>query len=132
MTTSWSIVLQARLGITKGTRLGLANASPVFIDSLGELPAGARILSVSEGNLDVVVYFSTDHSGIATALSALLPYLAPSGAFWIAWPIKVPGVPLTLVEDQARELGLAAGLVDTRVSAIDDTWTGLRFVRKTS
>lgn len=120
--------LPKKLGIKEGSRVGLVGAHPAFAQALGELPAGAHFVPIEEGALDVVVCFSTNHAQLAERFVELKPLLAYTGGLWIAWPKKMPGVPAGLVENEVRDIGLAAGLVDNKVCAIDDTWSGLRFV----
>ncbi len=104
-------------------------AAPVdFGGTLGKLPPGVSFVPADEGRLDVVVSFVTDARQLAERFMALKPLLGPAGGLWIAWPKKVRGETPALVENTVREVGLAAGLVDNKVCAIDKRWSGLRFV----
>ena len=78
--------------------------------------------------LDVIVFFTSDRASLVQSIPDLRARLSPSGSLWIAWPKKASGVPSDLTEDVVREVGLAIGLVDNKVCAVDETWSGLRFV----
>jgi hypothetical protein len=85
----------------------------------------ARKLGLRDG---VVVAYFEDRGSLERSLPSLVAALDADGALWIAWPKKSSGVATDLSDDAVRELGLAAGLVDNKVCAIDDVWSGLRFV----
>jgi hypothetical protein len=120
--------LAEKLGIEAGARVALVNEPPLFRETLGELPAGVTIGPAS-GELDVILYFSTQHRDLAERLAELAPLLSRAGWLWVAWAKKVPGVPAAVVEDQVRETAGVAGLVENKLCAIDDTWYGMRFAR---
>jgi hypothetical protein len=120
--------LVRKLGIKPGARVGLIGAPDGFEATLGELPEGTRTIRRSRAPLDVIVAFCASRSQVERRLAALREALAPAGGLWVAWPKRSSGVPSDLTEDVVREVGLAAGLVDNKVCAIDETWSGLRFV----
>lgn len=120
--------LVQKLGIKPGARLGLLRAPSGFATTLGELPPGVRIHRRARGPLDVIVAFYTRRSELERRLPALCASLHPTGGLWIAWPKRASGVNTDVAENVVRELGLAAGLVDNKVCAIDEVWSGLRFV----
>lgn len=120
--------LSKKLGIKPGHRLGLINAPEDFPTTLGALPAGVATRTTARGPLDVVLYFTTARADLERRFDALANTLDQSGGLWIAWPKQASGVPTDLTENIIRDIGLAAGLVDNKVCAIDDTWSGLRFV----
>ncbi|MGE3076692.1 MAG: DUF3052 domain-containing protein [Dehalococcoidia bacterium] len=120
--------LPKKLGIKEHSRVSFIDAPPEFDDMLGELPREVEILPSSAGNLDVVVCFVTETRQLEARFLELKPLLAWSGGLWLAWPKKTSGIPTSLVENTIREIGLAAGLVDNKVCAIDERWSGLRFV----
>jgi hypothetical protein len=122
--------LPRKLGIKPGARVGLVGAPANFNRTLGELPLGATIRAVGGGHdpFDVIVCFAGSAAGLARDLPGLAARLDPAGGLWIAWPKKSSGLTTDLIELEVRRRGLALGLVDNKVCAIDDTWSGLRFV----
>lgn len=120
--------LPKKLGIKECSRVALVDAPGDFADTLGELPPGVTFVPAAEGGLDVVVSFVTSEEQLVGRFMALKPLLEPAGGLWIAWPKKVRGEAAGLSENTVREVGLAAGLVDNKVCAIDERWSGLRFV----
>ena len=118
--------LPRKLGIKEGARLRFLAAPDSFGKSLGALPATVQF--AARGPADVVVFFTTRESELRRRFAELLRGLDPSGGLWIAWPKRSSGVATDLDENVIRELGLALGLVDNKVCAIDETWSGLRFV----
>lgn len=120
--------LPRKLGIKEGSRLALVSAPEGFGAVLGELPPSVCMVRAEEGDLDVVVCFVRDVQTVEAAFLELKPRLAWTGGLWMAWPKRKPGVAGTLNENTIRDIGLAAGLVDNKVCAIDDDWSGLRFV----
>jgi hypothetical protein len=120
--------LVRKLGIKPGARLALIGAPEGFNAVLGELPDGVTVRRRARGPCDVVVAFCVRRDQLRRRLPALRAALDPSGGLWIAWPKRASGVATDLGDGPVRELGLAAGLVDNKVCAIDETWSGLRFV----
>jgi hypothetical protein len=120
--------LVRKLGIKPGARLALIGAPDGFDATLGELPADVAVRRAVRGPLDVIVAFFVDLSRLERRLPALRTALQPAGGLWIAWPKRASGVATDLTEDVVRELGLASGLVDNKVCAIDAVWSGLRLV----
>jgi hypothetical protein len=120
--------LPRKLGIKPGARLAVLREPEGFRRTLGELPEGVVIRRRSQGPLDVVVAFFSRRSELERRMPVLRGSLAPAGGLWIAWPKRASGMPTDVTEDVVRELGLAAGLVDNKVCAIDETWSGLRLV----
>lgn len=121
--------LPRKLGIKEGSRVALVNAPDGFAaGTLGDLPDGARIVPEADAPVDVAVFFTEQHADLALRFPALKGLIEYNGGLWIAWPKKVPGVPFDLVENAVREIGLECGLVDNKVCAIDERWSGLRFV----
>jgi hypothetical protein len=120
--------LARKLGIKPDATLVLVNAPAGFDAVLGELPAGVAVRRRLRGPVDVVVSFHVDRDQLERRLPALRAALSDAGGLWIAWPKRSSGVATDLGDNAVRELGLAAGLVDNKVCAIDATWSGLRFV----
>jgi hypothetical protein len=117
-----------KLGFKPGYRVAYVNAPKDFPALLGELPPGVRVASRLRGPLDLIVCFVTSRRVFEQRLPALRRALAPAGMLWIAWPKKASGVATDMTEDMVRGVALPTGLVDTKVCAIDDTWSGLRLV----
>jgi len=129
--------LPQKLGIKPGCRLGLMNAPANAAAILGALPDGVRPADAARGRgpYDVMICFVTQAARLAPALAKLRPRLEPAGGLWIAWPKKkattaaqASGIATDVTETVVRQVGLATGLVDNKVCAIDDVWSGLRFV----
>lgn len=114
--------LPKKLGIAEGKRVALVGAPDGFDRVVG--PASF----VARGEADVLVVFVRSRAELARAFPAAKKRLDPSGGLWIAWPKKASGIATDLTEDVIREVGLAAGLVDNKVCAIDEIWSGLRLV----
>jgi hypothetical protein len=122
--------LPRKLGIREGSRLLLAGAPGGFAGVLGELPPGVELAEQAAGAVDVALLFAVEAAIVRERFASLAASLQPAGGLWIAWPKRSSGVATDLDEHVVREIGLAAGLVDNKVCAIDATWSGLRFVRR--
>jgi hypothetical protein len=120
--------LAKKLGIKPGQRVAFPSAPDGFSELLGELPDGVSVKSRASPPLDVIVFFTTGRAELERRLPALRRAMDPAAGLWIAWPKRTSGVETDMTEDAARELGLANKLVDNKVCAIDDTWSGLRLV----
>jgi hypothetical protein len=120
--------LAAKLGIKPGARVAFPAAPPGFGDLLAPLPDGVTVRPRARGPLDILVFFTRSRSELERRLPRLRAALDPAGGLWIAWPKRSSGVPTDVTEDVVRELGLANRLVDNKVCAIDETWSGLRLV----
>jgi hypothetical protein len=123
--------LPQKLGVKPGARLGLVRSPTDFAATLGALPEGVVVsadVRRAKGPFDVIVCFARGAAELARDLATLGPKLGPAGGLWIGWPKKTSGVATDLGEADVRRLGLATGLVDNKVCAIDDVWSGLRFV----
>jgi len=114
--------LAQKLGIKSGHWLALINAPDGF-----ELDLPADV-SVGDGICDIIVAFYTERAALVEGFAGLAAALQPAGGLWIAWPKKSSGVATNLNDNLVREVGLAAGLVDNKVCAVTDIWSGLRFV----
>jgi len=122
--------LLQKLGLRPGARFGLVNAPADFGRTLGALPPGVVPKPVSAGKtqFDVIVCFAPKMADVTRRMPGLKARLDPAGGLWMAWPKRASGLPTDVSENAVRALGLAAGLVDNKVCAIDETWSGLRFV----
>ena len=121
--------LVRRLGIVPGARIQLVDAPEGMADLLVPWPEGARLLR-SGAALDVAILFVTRRDRLRRRHAALAGRVQQAGSIWVAWPKQGSAVPADLNGDSVRELLLPTGWVDTKVCAIDETWSGLRFVRR--
>ncbi len=121
--------LAKKLGIKAGQRVALINAPMGFEKTLAPLPNDVRLFRGGRGkDFNVVLVFSRNRADLAGRFRPLSKRLDPDGGRWACWPKKASGVPTDLSDGVVREIGLNAGLVDVKVCAIDETWSGLRFV----
>jgi hypothetical protein len=120
--------LPQKLGIKPGARLGIFDAPDGFDATLGTLPEDVKKTTALRGALDVAMFFTTKRSDLEQRFAALAKAVAPAGSLWISWPKKSSGKKTDLDENVVRAIGLAKGLVDVKVCAVDDTWSGLKFV----
>jgi hypothetical protein len=119
--------LPVKLGIRAGHRVLLAGAPDGF--ELGPVPDRVVLHSrAGRQPYDVILAFCLDLATLERRFVPLCERLVTNGGLWIAWPKKSSGVPTDLDGNVVRDLGLAAGLVDNKVCAVDATWSGLRFV----
>jgi hypothetical protein len=119
--------LVRRLGITAERRAAVLGAPAGFAERLEGVPAPHTRI---RGAFDVIVLFADSRAALERRLESLIEALEPAGGLWIAWPKRSSGVTTDLDERFVRETVLATGLVDNKVCAIDETWSGLRFVRR--
>jgi hypothetical protein len=120
--------LARKLGLKPGFAAAWVGAPGDFEALLGELPDGVTVRRRLRGPLDLVVCFVMARSELERRLPALRAALAPAGMLWVAWPKRSSGVATDMTEDVVRDVALPTGLVDTKVCAIDATWSGLRLV----
>jgi hypothetical protein len=120
--------LVEKLGIKPGARLKVVSEPKGFDALLGALPEGSRF--ATSGALDFAMLFAKDRSDLEKGFSQLRDRLEPNGMLWVGWPKKTSGVATDLTEGVVRTFGLESGLVDVKVCAIDETWSGLKFVRR--
>ena len=120
--------LPQKLGIKEGHVVATVGAPAGFAKTLGTLPTGAKVVGDAASKRDVVIAFVTERAALAKGLAGWTKAIHPAGSLWIAWPKKASGVPTDIVEDTIRAVALPTGLVDNKVCAIDETWSGLRLV----
>jgi hypothetical protein len=120
--------LVRKLGFAAGMRVHLAAAPEHFAGLLGELPDDIRVLQRPAADLDLAMLFVTERAALARGLQRLQPKLQPAGMIWVAWPKEASKVPTDITEDVVREVALPRGLVDVKVCAIDEVWSGLKLV----
>lgn len=117
-----------KLGFQPGMRVHYVNAPEHFAGLVGELPEAVRVLGRPAADLDLVMLFVTERAALARGLQRLQPKLRPAGMIWVAWPKQASRVPTDITEDVVRDVALPRGLVDVKVCAIDEVWSGLKLV----
>ena len=122
--------LVQKVGIKPEMRIAIVNAPRGYGRVLGKLPSRVTRKASAVGPLDFVQFFTTERRELQRRFAALARALAPAGMLWISWPKKSSGVTTDLTEDVIRAIGLAHGLVDVKVAAVDEVWSGLKFVRR--
>ena len=119
--------LARKLGIKPGHRVGTFGAPRGFVDLL-DLPEGARLVTSPRAPCEVLIVFAADESRLEARFGAAIGLLPADGGLWVAWPKKSSVLMTSLTFDIVQRHGLDSGLVDNKVCAIDDDWSGLRFV----
>lgn len=122
--------LAQKLGIKDHARYLFVGAPAEFEKELPTLPAAAVRAVASAREVDLIVLFASDLKSLRRPLPALTKKLPAAGVLWIAWPKMASGVPTDLRESVVRDILLATGLVDIKVCSINDTYSGLKFVRR--
>jgi hypothetical protein len=123
-----STPLVKKLGIKEESRIAFVNAPKDFHTYLGPLPDGAEIVERLTKPLDIILLFVMNERALAKDFTKLAEKLATNGMIWVAWPKKSSGVATDLAFERVQHIGLDAGLVDVKICAIDETWSGLKFV----
>lgn len=123
-----STPLAKKLGIKEGSRIGLVNAPTDFQSGLGKLPENVEFVRRLKKALDIILFFVVSERALAREFARLAEKLTTNGMIWIAWPKKSSGVTTDLSFERVQRIGLDVGLVDVKICAIDDTWSGLKFV----
>jgi hypothetical protein len=119
--------LAQKLGIVAESAVAAIGAPANYLKLLGPLPKGVRFCAVA-AKPNLIHYFCTERSRLAKDLPSLRKKMRDDAMLWVSWPKKSAGVPTTVTEDVLRECALPLGLVDTKVCAVDETWSGLRLV----
>ena len=122
--------LPKKLGIKPGARVCLVDAPDEVRAELSAALAGCEIVTNGKSPLDFAMLFTKSKTKLEKDFHRLSKLLAPAGMLWVSWPKKSSGVATDLNENIAREIGLAAGLVDVKVCAVTEVWSGLKFVRR--
>lgn len=122
--------LPSKLGLKEGFSVALVGAPRGFRETLAPLPPRISWRRSLRAPLDCVLLFAPDVAALESRFATAAAALAPAGMVWVAWPKKASKVPTDLTEDVVRAHGLAVGLVDVKVCAVDDVWSGLKFVRR--
>jgi hypothetical protein len=126
--------LPKKLGIKPGFHVRLVNppadVRAELSGALAECSIDDRKSSLDTSKLDFVMLFTRSRDELAREFNRITKQLAPAGMFWVSWPKKSSGVATDIDENAVREIGLDAGLVDVKVCAVADVWSGLKFVRR--
>jgi Protein of unknown function (DUF3052) len=124
--------LVTKLGIKAGAEVALVGSPGGFRAALTPLPDGVRVHSRPRGELDVIVFFTSQSAELTRRFQDLARTLAAAGGLWVAWPKKASSIDSDLTFDIVQRVGLDAGLVDNKSCSIDDDWRALRFVNRLS
>jgi len=122
--------LPKKLGIKDGFTSCLIDAPTDVLAELNTVLSACRLIDGTDAPLDFIHFFTKSKAALAKDFERLSKQLAPGGMLWISWPKKSSGVATDLDENVVRNIGLAAGLVDVKVCAVTDVWSGLKFVRR--
>lgn len=122
--------LARKLGLREGSRVVALDEPEGYRDWLAPLPDGVRFEAEPDSQTDVVHLFVTRRAALAAALRRWPPRLRPDAALWVSWPKKASRVETDVTEDTIRELALPLGLVDIKVCAVSEVWSGLKLVRR--
>ena len=120
--------LVQKLGIKPGFCIFVDGLSVAYADVVGPLPDDVRIATTAKAPLDMVHVFATEAKGLAVSLRGYRKAIVPDGMIWASWPKKASGVVTDVTEALVRETALANGLVDIKICAVDDVWSGLKLV----
>ena len=120
--------LAKKLGIKEGFRVRFVNAPSEFEKELGKLPAGVEIATKADKPFNLIVLFVNSERRLESQFAKLAGKTVPDGMIWVAWPKKSSGVATDLSFDNVQQIGLEAGLVDVKICAVNEIWSGLKFV----
>jgi hypothetical protein len=121
--------LPKKLGIKPGSTVALVDAPDEFDSALGDLPEGVRFTQTASADADVTLWFLQSLSELRASIGRI-GAIAGGGRLWICWPKKASGIVSDVTQNEVRSTGLAAGLVDFKICAIDSTWSGLCFTTR--
>lgn len=122
--------LPKKLGIKDGFDVHFVNAPSDVLAELKTSLAGCKVIRDGKAAVDFAMVFTKSKTELVKEFKRIAKILAPAGMLWISWPKKSSGVATELDENMVREIGLAAGLVDVKVCAVTEVWSGLKFVRR--
>jgi hypothetical protein len=118
--------LVKKLGIREGARMHVADPPEGYEDLVAPLPAGTVRVARVDARTDIVHIFTRSRARLSKALAGHLARMRPDCVIWVSWPKKSSGVSTDVTEDTIREVALPMGLVDVKVCAVDETWSGLK------
>lgn len=120
--------LVKKLGIKENYQCAFLRAPKDFTRKLGPLPESVKVGRSATGTKDFVLLFAGSEAMLRHEFAAAMSVLKPEAMLWVAWPKKSSGVATDLTFDNVQRIGLDSGLVDVKICAIDETWSGLKFV----
>ena len=120
--------LPEKLGIKTGFRFCILNPPPGYDTTLGELPPNVHRLAEAKGSLDFIQFFTKHRSELENVFPLLKKALAETGMLWVSWPKAASKVTTDMDENHVRAIGMKNQMVDIKVCAVDDVWSGLKFV----
>lgn len=122
--------LPQKLGVKPHSVLAILDDPGNMAELIAPLPAGVEIRTTARGRADTVLFFTKQRRRLEQRIDSLARLIFPDGGLWVCWPKRASKVPTDMTEDLVRELVLPLGLVDVKVAAIDQTWSGLRVVHR--
>ena len=120
--------LLKKLGVKPGFQVALVGAPKNFKEELGALPATAKFTAATTDSLNLILLFVSSEKELRLKFSPLAAKLRKDGMIWVAWPKKSSGVVTDLSFNNVQHIGLDAGLVDVKICAVNEIWSGLKFV----
>jgi hypothetical protein len=120
--------LAKKLSLKAGQRAWFEGMPETVRAEIAPDAVGIQVLAATEPPIDVAHVFVTERRELEEAIARLLPLLARAGFLWVSWPKKASKVPTDITEDTIREVALPTGLVDVKVCAVDETWSGLKLM----
>ena len=120
--------LAKKLGIKEGGRILLVGAPKEYARLVAPLPAGVQMVKAAGATTDLIHIFATARKDLERALTSVLKAMRSDAAIWVSWPKKASGVATDITEDTIREVALPMGLVDIKVCAVSEVWSGLKLV----
>jgi hypothetical protein len=120
--------LEKKLGIREGFKIRIVNQPAYYFELFTEMPENITILADKKSRKNLIHYFAKQAKDLYKDIVSLRNELEPDGAIWISWPKKASKVATDITEDMIRNLVLSNGLVDIKVCAVDEIWSGLKLV----
>ena len=120
--------LAKKLGLKENFKIKIVNQPDYYFKLFDDVPPGIEMLKNSKAKKDFIHYFITNEKAFAKDFKNLAAEIEPNGMIWVSWKKKTAKAPSAISENQIRETGLSIGLVDIKVCAVDETWSGLKFV----
>lgn len=120
--------LARKLGIKEGFKIRLVDQPDYYFDLFADLPETLNILKDKKIKKNLIHYFTKSAAALRKDIVALRNEIEPNGMIWISWPKKASKIATDITEDTIRELALKNGLIDIKVCAVDETWSGLKLV----